>query len=225
MIHSQRWNISIDQGSECIRTSLVTTKPFVWRQSVLIQLSLLSQTAWTSVPHVRSLSHICVNRCYQHGDKSSPGRWRSSSLALLSLHSAVHHTTSAWRCIGWAAVCSFVMLLVFLWEWSESWLWHRRILCLSPAKGKQKEKVISLDAQMHLPHLPLSDALCYNDSFQQQAMWMYEPDETNMKIKLFHTHEPSLWFRKYHQYGQRVHLVIGVQVFTFSVLLKIDLHN
>lgn len=139
------WNISIDQGSECIRTLLISTKPFVWRQSVLIQLSLLSQTAWTSVPHIRSLSHICINRCYQHGDKSSPGRWRSSRLALLSLHNAVHHIISAWRCIGWAAACLSVRLLVFLWEWSESWLWHRRVLCLSLAKAKQKEKVISLE--------------------------------------------------------------------------------
>lgn len=54
---------------------------------------------------------------------------------------------------------------------------------------------------------------------------MYEPDETTMKVKLFHTHEPSLWLKKHQLCVRRVHLVIRVQVFTFSALLNIDLQN
>ena len=54
---------------------------------------------------------------------------------------------------------------------------------------------------------------------------MYEPDETNMKVKLFPTHAPRLWLKNHQLYVQRVHLVIRVQIFTFSALLNIDIQN
>jgi len=54
---------------------------------------------------------------------------------------------------------------------------------------------------------------------------MYEPDETNMKVELFHTHEPSPWLKTHQLYVQRAHLVIRGQVFTFSALLNIGLQN
>lgn len=75
------------------------------------------------------------------------------------------------------------------------------------------------------PRDPPSGALSYNDIFQQQAKCLYEPDDKNMKVKLFHTHETSFWLKNHQLYVQRLHLVIRVQVFNFSAPLNIDLQN
>lgn len=79
---------------------------------------------------------------------------------------------------------SFVMLLVLLQERSESWPSHRRVLCLSPVDGKQKEEVISLET---LPQM-LSVIITVFSNKQSECMNL-------MKVKLFHTHEPSLWLK------------------------------